>query len=171
MGKTLYICDVELFLGGSIFSIVSIFFLFFVLFIFIFFVSIFFFTRINAMNIIVYIALFMPVIAFATARPEGSHQVGRQNDGAEQELDVLAVDEDRQLDEEMEESERELEMDDFAQKRMAAQPRQAMEYMRDWCCGNCNHYRARGYNMNSKCCHSPNAFDESKTDVFCCKDC
>merc|ERR1712142_1092201 len=132
MAKTLYICDVELFLGGSIFSIVSIFRFYF------------FFTRINAMNIIVYIALFMSVIAFATARPEGS---------------------------EMEESVRELEMDDFAQKRMAAQPRQAMEYMRDWCCGNCDHYRARGYNMNSKCCHSPNAFDESKTDVFCCKDC
>merc|ERR1712055_314505 len=132
------------FFWGIHFSIVSIFFIFFVLFIFIFFVSIFFFTRINAMNIIVYIALFMSVIEFATARPEGS---------------------------EMEESVRELEMDDFAQKRMAAQPRQAMEYLRDWCCGNCDHYRARGYNMNSKCCHSPNAFDESKTDVFCCKDC
>merc|ERR1712168_1542517 len=110
------------FFGGSIFPSFLFFFLFF-------------FTRINAMNIIVYIALFMSVIEFATARPEGS------------------------------------EMDDFAQKRMAAQPRQAMEYMRDWCCGNCAHYRARGYNMNSKCCHSPNAFDESKTDVFCCKDC
>merc|ERR1712168_1594169 len=119
------------FFGGSIFPSFLFFF-------------IFFFTRINAMNIIVYIALFMSVIEFATARPEGS---------------------------EMEESVRELEMDDFAQKRMAAQPRQAMEYMRNWCCGNCDHYRARGYNMNSKCCHSPNAFDESKTDVFCCKDC
>merc|ERR1712168_490563 len=132
------------FFGGSIFPS-FLFFFYFSFYLFLYFSFLFFFfTRINAMNIIVYIALFMSVIAFTTARPEGS---------------------------EMEESVRELEMDDFAQKRMAAQPRQAMEYMRDWCCGNCNHYRARGYNMNSKCCHSPNAFDESKTDVFCCKDC
>merc|ERR1712168_1474575 len=63
----------------------------------------YFFTLITAMYLNLLIALLMGVIAFAT---DGSAQVWRLNDEAEHELDALAVDEARQLNEEMEEFEK-----------------------------------------------------------------
>merc|ERR1711931_525829 len=79
----------------------------FLFFFFLFFFRrffIFFFTLITAMYLNLRIALLMGVIAFATARPDLSAQVGRLKDEAEQ-FGALAVDEARQLNEEMEEFE------------------------------------------------------------------